>query len=239
MPRSLEGLSELVLVEVLAALPLEQLVRVVRLGSPRLHRTGTKQWVLNRTSDVTFHAMVVAHQAGPIVREVFCSNKLLRRLYGRIEIDPEHLLETDYFETCLHLAKTVPGDLYLFVPRQRGPDHVGRVENFIHRVEVTQTLKYVIMPKVFAWMKTDYFSKFPNMVALYRQGWSKSHMFIFRPSLLNGRHVMDVLQAVCGRDVNWAHISTMKEIKLTCQHSSLARFWYTDEDVSEEDEEYE
>ena len=95
------------------------------------------------------------------------------------------------------------------------------------------------MTNISAWRRRDYSSHFPNMLAIYRQHLSNSHLVFFRPSLLNGRHVMDVLQAVCGQEVNWAHINAMKEIKLKYEHSSLDGFWYTGEDVSEEEEEYE
>ena len=55
-------LSSLVLVDILAALPMEHVVRMARLGHERLRHTCSLKWVKDRMTDVTFEEVLRAYQ---------------------------------------------------------------------------------------------------------------------------------------------------------------------------------
>ena len=81
---SLEQLSDLVLVDITAALPMCAAVRLAQLGHQRLQAISCRPWVLRRMADVNFNTALKASQAGGRIAEVFCSEAVLRRMYGRI-----------------------------------------------------------------------------------------------------------------------------------------------------------
>ena len=54
METNFETLSQLVLVDVIASLPLEHVVRMACLGHDRLRQTSSLKWVADRMSEVNF-----------------------------------------------------------------------------------------------------------------------------------------------------------------------------------------
>ena len=79
-------LSSLVLVDTLAALPLEHVVRLARLGNERLRQTCSLKWVTDRMTDVTFGALVRAHEAGGEVAAKFCTNSIMKKFKGKVTV---------------------------------------------------------------------------------------------------------------------------------------------------------
>ena len=109
----MDQLTDLVLFEVLAALPMQQVVRLMRVGSPRLQRLCSKKWVTDRMTEVDFRVACVAHQVGGTVRDTFTSPSVLKRMQGKITVDIGYLRNITYFLACLDLAVKVPGKLLL------------------------------------------------------------------------------------------------------------------------------
>ena len=79
-------LSSLVLVDILAALPMEHVVRMARLGHERLRYTASLRWVIDRMANVSFKTIVKAQQARGDAAKTFCTNAMIKRLYGRIVV---------------------------------------------------------------------------------------------------------------------------------------------------------
>ena len=109
---SLQQLSDLVLVDILAALPMCAAVRLAQLGHQRLQAISCRPWVLKRMADVNFPAAVKAYQAGGRVREAFCSEAVLRRLYGRIDALPYERTLTLLREPIVNILSEIPGHIY-------------------------------------------------------------------------------------------------------------------------------
>ena len=98
-----EALSDLVLVEILAALPLRQALRMMRLAGPKLRQICSRPWVVRRTTDVEFPTVVEAYLAGGDVRAALCIDAVLRKLYGKIVIHVAELNNDFYQKACLTL----------------------------------------------------------------------------------------------------------------------------------------
>ena len=75
-----EWLSSLVLVDVLAALPMEHVVRMARLGHERLLHTASLKWVTNRMTDVSFGIILKTCRARDAVAAAFCTDSVLKKL---------------------------------------------------------------------------------------------------------------------------------------------------------------
>ena len=60
MKMNFNRLTELVILEVLAALPMEQVLRMMLIGCPRLGLLSARKWVTDRMSDVRFDIAVRA-----------------------------------------------------------------------------------------------------------------------------------------------------------------------------------
>jgi len=100
----------LVLAEVLAALPLEQVVRLMLLGSPRLEATGSLPWVLRRMTGLHLEALLKVGDKGDRVKKAMYSDLVFKRLHGRVFIDNSRLMhEVDYYENCVSLCDLIPG----------------------------------------------------------------------------------------------------------------------------------
>ena len=215
---SLQQLSDLVLVDILAAVPMCAAVRLAQLGHQRLQAISCRPWVLKRMADVNFPAAVKAYQAGGRVREAFCSEAVLRRLYGRLDVLPyesrptfwsKEYLSVDILpyesrptllrEAIVNIISEMPGPIHCKV----SDNNSLRFLEFDTPLNVRRKLQYIT--------NTSYrrirgkFSRFPNLAVLYFNScftdddWFKRESFWqYRPALLNGRHPVDVLRAVCG-----------------------------------------
>ena len=71
--KKFEKLSSLVLVDVLAALPMEHVVRMARLGHERLRQTCSLKWVTDRMTDVSFGIVLKAYRARDAVAAAMMS----------------------------------------------------------------------------------------------------------------------------------------------------------------------
>ena len=72
-------LSQLVLMDVLAALATDHVVRMALLGHDRQRQTCSLKWVTDRMTDVNFNTLVLAHRS-PLTREAFSTVVIWNRL---------------------------------------------------------------------------------------------------------------------------------------------------------------
>ena len=196
---SFEQLTDLVLVDVLAALPMLQLVRLAQLCKQRLRAISCRQWVLRRMTDVDFPTAVKAHQAGGSAREAFCGEAVLKRLNGRVDIYLESFIQNVVQRSAsLQLIEIMPGNLHM-----RFCGHYSHLElvNFTDKLPrtVLGNVRYINhkIGKAFEIFDTQ---TFPNMVVHFsEEGMNmQMHLAFIRPALLNGRNIVDVQRAVCG-----------------------------------------
>ena len=82
MAPKFSDLRSLVLVDTLAAQPMEHVVRMARLGQERLRQTCSLKWVTDRMTDVAFRVVVIANQVGGDVAATFCTDGVLKKSHG-------------------------------------------------------------------------------------------------------------------------------------------------------------
>jgi len=200
--RSFDALSDLVVADVVASLPLERVCQMFEIGSPKLQRICSLKWVMQRMTHVNFRDLCSASTANDHVKDVFCTEIVLRRLYGRVfmcEIDND--CEGTYFKTCMYMLDRMNGrfhisfDLFEF----EYPEIALMFVNAFTRLKSVYYISY-----------RGYFHNMPELVhfpnAIFSYGYGsvafrnrfKASKILFRPGLLtNGRHVAEVLRTVC------------------------------------------
>ena len=82
-----DGLSSLVLVDVAAAVPMEHVLRMARLGNSKFRQTCRLKWVTGRMTNVTFECLVRASLAGREFVDAFCTQIIMKILHGKVTID--------------------------------------------------------------------------------------------------------------------------------------------------------
>ena len=107
MERKFCDLSTLVLVDILAALPMEHVVRLARLGHENLRQGCFLKWVTDRMTEITFKTVIRAHQTGDGVAAKLCADSVIKRLKGKLVISRCDFGRVGYMDTCLSLLKGV------------------------------------------------------------------------------------------------------------------------------------
>jgi len=197
---SLEQLSSLVLVDLLAALPMRMVLRLARLEHRRLREMSRRPWVLQRMTGVDFSTALKAYQAGGQVREAFCSQTVLKRLYGRVEIRDCHTASER--DESLQLLGEIPGRLSFYWFFDELPFVADlEVRDLIFAVpySVRERTLYLAEDGRIEHHEQDSYSRWPNLISYMNAG-SADILVHYRPALLNGRHVVDVLRAIC---ISW------------------------------------
>ena len=207
-------LSSLVLVDTLAALPMEHVMRMARLGHERLRQTCSLKWVTDRMTDVTFRAVVRAYQAGDDVEAAFCTDSIMKRLKGTIVMSCCDFENARYIEACVNIVERVPGRLRIITEcfaydksekHQRFRIFKRTLDALTNITYLSQTLKGNVNISLS-------FEACPGMVFDYTN-YPDDHVYsvFYRPALLNGRHIVDVVRAVCGpADVSEAELDSAR-----------------------------
>ena len=223
------SLSSLVLVDTLAALPMEHVVRLACLGPERLRQTCSFKWVKDRMTDVSFQEILKAYQLRGHIGGTFCGDSVIKRLNGEVKIPCLVYESTGRIDDYVELAKKITGVLHISFECSVLFDHKKRIEiaaalstlpGFIY---ASQTLKRLCC-------KFFLIDRCPEMVFDYRYCPDKAlHNVYYRPALLNGGHVVDVLRAVCGSaDVSEAELDRVKRAATEKAGGiSCEGVWYT------------
>ena len=205
-----ENLTSLILVDILAALPMEHVMRMARLGHERLRHTCSLKWVTDRMTDVTFGNIVRARQTGGHVAEVFCTDPLLKRLKGRVVVVENDFKSAGYKNDLIYMATQVPGTLHFHVVT--APSPVAGVERKTIVKLVSDLVKYVNATYC-SWTSAQILSLYPiteSPAVVFNYQFNRElarHTAIFRPALMNGRHIIDVLRAVCGPSKHYGQLA--------------------------------
>ena len=200
------GLSSLVLVDTLAALPMEHVVRMARLGHGRLQQTCSLKWVTQRMTNVTFKAIVQARQAGNDMTEGFRTKSVMKRLNGRVVISNIDIENPNFLKALKKTAKQLGGGLHGHLEGlnfQTTDDH--EFKKLLAVLRRFSYASYIYRPGMFC---PSLMNRLPELSFEYKRSTDgQYHLVDYRPALLNGRHVVDVLRAVCGpADVSEAEL---------------------------------
>ena len=203
-------LSSLVLVDILAALPMEHVVRMARLGHERLRHTCSLKWVKDRMTGVTFEAVLRSYELGGHIADTFCVKPVTKRLKGDMKLSSIDLGNARHCDAYVSSAKQIEGNLHL------------RVEDVLISDYKKVQLEYALctLPKLIYTSQIyesavgcfSLIRECPGLVFQYHYAsYESGHHVYYRPAKLNRRHILDVLRAVCGpADVSEAELDRMR-----------------------------
>ena len=168
---------------------------MARLGSPRLFHKCSRPWVHKRMTDVSFVNVRKAYQAGCEIKEVFCTEGVLRRLNGNISISTWDVKRNLGTEACLEMIDLTPGKINLNIsldyPLNKyfvEEDECRFVENLLTCIQKSEKIYYLSIDDRIL----DTAHMFPNLIFCL--------MFqsdvLYRPEKLNGRSTVTAAKAV-------------------------------------------
>ena len=218
------------LVDILAALPMEHVLRKARLGHDNLRRGCSLKWVTDRMTDVHFRAVVKAHQVGGDVAAAFSSYSVKKRLKGKIVMS-RHIFETTgLMDAYVNILKEVPGKIVVCA---EGFDYnnfetVNQADMSARALSSLTNLTY--FSTTFDGASLSMILYCPWLVFVYKRVIGQhSHFVVYRPALLNGRHIVDVVSAVCGpADVSEAELErARREATKAAGEDEWSEVWST------------
>ena len=222
--KGFEALSQLALVDILAALPMNDVMRMAHLGHERLRQTCALKWVTDRMSDVSFETAVYGYLVVPEMRDVLCMASFLKRLNGKIIVRTGLLDDEDYYDSCIELINRVIGRVLLYMKREEGNPReeiqqkgwIGKptrevyhefrnIKRLVYSLLTRENITYLFVDGIIL-HHTESFHWFPNLIFKYKPYFENIHRkkiivryyaVYYRPSHFNGRHVVDVIKGVC------------------------------------------
>jgi len=192
------NLSDLVLTDLMSALPMEQLVRIMQLACPRLRKICSRKWVIDRMTDVNFDSVFEACSTGGEMKELFCTDHILKRLHGNITITVHELLFKVNRRIYRELINRVPGRIHLrlrWLLESSSGSYVSTIVDFVMGLEIAENVFY--FTHMYQYCDIDDFEMFPNLV--YTYWWipiDGYHSVAFWMQFLNGRSIVDVTRAI-------------------------------------------
>ena len=197
-----ERVSSPVLWDILAALPMEHLVRMARLGHETIKQASCSTWVTDRMANVNFESVISAYLGGHDITNAFISPRIMKRLNGKIVVNDENLVFIGRTNIYANLAGGVPGILHLHV--KRNPHWCTEVldaelKSFISSIRMFSSLRYITCHYEYFpvnVLQTGVIGKFPATVFNYVQFpglQEKTNKIYYRPAAFNGRDTLDVL----------------------------------------------
>ena len=219
------GLSSLVLVDTLAALPMEHVVRMACLGQDRLRQACSLKWVTERMAAVSFETILKAHQDGNDKTERFCTSSIIKRLNGRVVIPSIESENRNFMKAWKKITKHLDGRLHIHFEVFNYNRAVN--QNYSKLVAILSRFSYASQIYRRGFGNPAMMYKLPEMSFYYKRNTEgRCHTVYYRPALLNGRHIADVLRAVCGpADVSEAELDHVRREATERAYCLRTRGW--------------
>ena len=177
-------------------------------------------------TDVNFGEIVKAQKSGSDHAAAFCTRSNLNRLKGKIVIPYFCFENGSYMKACEKVVMQVEGELHLCL-NEKHEQQDGT--HFLETIFNLSNLKYASYT-----IKEDYYRVYGNYThdkmvfgyaynrnEIFQSSEIGSHSVWYRPALLNDRHIVDVLRAVCGpADVSDAELDRVRR-----QATNVAENW--------------
>ena len=147
-----------------------------------------------------------------------------KRLRGRVVTSQYFIANSDHMDACINLVKQMEGKLHLCLeglsPRNaEGSDRVEVLLELPQLTYVSQSSKF-LMP--------SYISPSKNEIVFQYYYYKNTYVVYYRPALLNGRHIVDVLRAVCGpADVSEAELDQARKTATRKAKKDFNSVWGT------------
>ena len=165
-------------------------------------------------TDVSFGTVLEAFRAKGDVGAEFCSEFVLKKLQGKVDICFSKNVNNIKMYDSLELIKRVPGRLRIFVridsnkkqviPNCQQQTYMAVLNELHNRTYISFTGRGLYLDEIVEWLPGNTFSY------LYDPE-TRCSALLYRPARLHGRHVVDVLRAVCGpADVSEAELDRVR-----------------------------
>jgi len=202
-----DALSDLVLADIMASLPLYELIKMfcISISNPKLRRLCSLKWVHEGIYLEKCDFTTILEECGYIssslssfcvpIQQTFCSEVVFRRLYGRVYIDDgcPRTGSTVSTDACVSLINQVPGKLFVIVCciPWRSPMDISKLIDHPERIVYIKYWQDNTPVQHMEWL--------PNLIMAYEydrhdEQEVDTHVVHHRPSLLNGRDVMEVIR---------------------------------------------
>ena len=192
-PVRFEGLSQLVLADVLAALPMDQVRRMLQTGSPRLRAVGSLQWVGQRMTAVSATSIV---QAALNVEAALCSDSVIRRLNGVVVIKEDKMRLGGYARGYLAILQRIPKTLHVKIVADLA--NKEQIIELLRCITPLEKLCYITYRGKWCTLSSFDLKYFPNLIYLhvFLDYHINVHQVMYRPSMMNGRDIIDLLRVM-------------------------------------------
>ena len=230
------NLSQLVQVEILAALPMKHVVRLARLGHESLRQNFSLKWVTDRMTDVTFGVIARTYEMGGSVAEAFTRDYILKRLSGKIVIEDHGFKSKLNENTCAELLVKIKGRVHLHLDygSVSNPRRENQFNNFLQIFRLHTNIFYlthIIGGNITYSFRSGFYDRVPFDYQYEPR--KRLHRVYNKPALLNGRHIVDVIRTVCEpADVDVAVLDRvrMKATENAKDYRNFSRYmglWHT------------
>merc|ERR1719259_668150 len=166
--------------------------------------------------EVEFEMAVRACLYDNEMMELFFTEFTLKRMYGKAVINVDDRYDLACIDICLELVNKMPGWLRLHILSSKYyfQPVTERIRNFVESLHTPSNLTYIIVNGSGLETLCDITKKFSSVICACTNTFrSDDHSVVYRPSRLNGRHVVDVLRAVCGpKDITPKQLDTARRI---------------------------
>ena len=153
-----------------------------------------------------FETIVDVHMNCRVIAECFSTLSVLKRLNGRLNLTAAKVGQVGYIDAWMEVADKVPGKLRLYInalPHGYRPRPNSSSVDFGNIKKIFPSLVYLTItrdPKEqHNWVVSQIrdINSCPNMVISCIDCFGRHRVTVeYRPALLNGRHVVDVLREV-------------------------------------------
>ena len=173
---------------------------------------------------VTFGAVVRAQEATVDVAKHFFSNSILKKSRGKLVITKNDLGNPKYMNACVETTKKMTGGLHLHI--NGNLSNVYECDQLVKFAAALDRLSYVsntIESNVYEPLMVLEMLKISEITFYYiYESDGHKNLVYYRPALLNGRHVVDILRVVCGpADVSEAELDRVRREAKTITYVGL------------------
>ena len=202
----IENLTELILIDILSALPFKEVVRLLSSNSSKLQCLFEQAWIQNHATDVAFKDLVKACTISENLKQACCNETILRNLNGVVDITNDVDVKS-HLAICADIINKVPGVLHIHIHDYLGGTGSVILELF-RDMSCLERVSYITWSSNTLHILSRALRMMPQLVFFFRPQTVNGHSVVFRPGLLNSRHIVDVINDVT------AEVTGLDDVKL-------------------------
>ena len=150
------------------------------------------------------------------MRETFSTNLILKRLNGKVFIKIYNINSHMYTNICEELVARIGGTLHIHFDFgnvfKHSLERILRTYDLVNELSKRSNIAYITQSKNDHVFEYELMRMSPLLVFYHRRDPYDQTNVAYRPALLNGRHVIDVLRCISGQpDVSGEDLEDIKD----------------------------